>query len=227
MSSGLTIVCASNDRAVLEANLLRSPCIARQAVPCIVETGYANVPTAYNHAAAEARTDLLCFAHQDVFLPEGWVEALVGQVGLVAERDPDWGVLGSAGVVIRDNTKEWVGHALDGGDAFGKPEGLPAEADTLDEMLLVCRKQDAAFDEMMPSHHLFGAELCLRLRREGRRSYAIDAYCEHHSTQPRNQLPPEFVLSCGYLYAKFADVLPIVTTCVTIQRVNGVCSLSL
>lgn len=216
-----TVVCAANDREVLQENLLASPCIAQGRCACIVQEGYRNVPRAYNQAAAQVSGGLVCFVHQDVRLPKGWGQAMLEQLVLVEEQDPAWGMVGCAGAAIREEKKDLLGYVYDGCTVFGGPEGLPAPVDTLDELALICRKQDAVFDEGMPNYHLFGAELCLRLRRDGRRVYAINAYCHHNS--PRQRLTAEFAAGCGYLYAKYPDMLPIATTCVTIARVDGVC----
>ena len=224
-STPLTIICACNNREILNTNLMTSPCLADGSCEFIVQEGYRNVPQAYNEGIARASHDLLCFLHQDVILPAGWPETLLGQVASVEAQDPDWGVLGCFGARIRENRKSLIGHVYDGCTLLGGPEGLPAEMDTLDELALICRKPDAHFDEGLPNYHLLGAELCLRLRRAGRKAYAIDAYCHHNSA--RRRLNAEFATGCGYLYAKYADMLPIATTCVTIVRDEGVCTLCL
>ncbi len=220
-----SIICASHDKTVLEENLLASPCIQGGNCDCIVQQGFANIPQAYNEAAKQAHNDLLCFVHHDVTLPEGWETRLLEQVARMEEIDPDWAVLGCAGAVLRDGEKRWLGHLYDRCHVFGQPEGLPAEVDTLDELLLVCRKKDARFDEGMPNYHLFGAELCLRMRKQGRKCYAIDAYCNHNSGNW--SLKADFAVGAGYLYAKYADMLPIATTCATIHRQDGICVFSL
>jgi len=222
-----TIICASNDDEMLNQCLLRSPCIARGAYECIVQKGFANVPAAYNQAVRHAGTDLLCFVHQDVFLPEGWDEAFLRQVERVERMDPSWALVGCAGTLVCDQVKQWAGHIDDRGIPFGAAEGLPVQVESLDELLIACRRADAEFDEGMPNYHLFATELCLRRRREGRRVYAIDAFCHHNSRLRRDGIPGPFALGCGYLYAKYPDMLPIVATSVTIQRIDGVCVLSL
>ncbi len=221
-----TIICASHDRNVLDENLLRSPCIRQRRCECTIVENTSNVSVAYNKAASDASTELVCFVHHDVYLPEGWDTTLLEQVEQVKREDSQWALLGCAGVYVKEKTKYWAGHLDDRGAAFDHREGLPRVVDTLDEVVLVCRRNDAAFDEWMPNHHLYATELCLRRRREGRRVYAVDAYCHHLSRQSRARLPWGFALSAGYLYGKYPEMLPIVTTCATIQRINGVCVLS-
>lgn len=222
MTVPLTIICASNDDETLEENLLESPCIADGKVECIIQKGFSNVPLAYNQAMGQASNDLIAFLHHDVRLPEGWESKVLEQIEKVATIDPNWAIAGCAGAVLRGQDKFWLGNIFDRASQFGNDEPLPALVDTLDELSLICRKADALFDEAMPSHHLFGAELCLRHRKKGRKCYAINAYLHHNSFQDRYYLDATFAISCGYIYANYRDLMPIATTCVTIHQRDGV-----
>jgi hypothetical protein len=84
--------------------------------------------------------------------------------------------------------------------------------DTLDELLLVTRRGAYLFDEAIPSHHLFGADLCLQAARAGKKNYAIKAFCHHNSTQDF-YLPQDFWASAEYIRNKWPNRLPIHTTC--------------
>jgi hypothetical protein len=224
--AGLTLICSSNDDEVLNKNLLLSPCLARDHVQCLVQRGYLNTASAYNKAVLAAEHDLICFVQPDVLLPEGWDEALAAQVAAVERMDREWAVLGIAGALIEGETKRVMGHYRESGEEFGSADGLPAEVQSVDDLLIVCRRETALFDEWMPNPSLVGTELCLRMRREERRCYAIDAYCHHNPSGDRAKLPLDYLLSCGYLYARYPDMLPIVATRVTIQQIQGVCALT-
>ena len=226
MSMALTIICASNDDETLEENLLSSPCIAESKVECIVQKDFCNVPFAYNEAVKEASNDLIAFLHHDVRLPEGWEEKAFEQIDKISGLDPDWAVAGCAGAILRCREKFWLGNIFDRTTQFGEDEELPAVVDTLDELSLICRKPDAQFDEDMPSYHLFGTELCLRHRKNGRQCYAIDAYLHHNSPHAKRKLDASFAVCCGYIYCKYMDMMPIAATCVTIHKKDGVIAFS-
>lgn len=222
----LTIICAGGDDDTRNNNLLASPCLAEPGVQCLVITGYRSVAAAYNDAVEHAQHELLCFAQPDVHLPEGWDKALVEQIRRVEEIDPDWALAGALGAARLGDEKHYVGHFREGAEDFGSGEGLPAEVESLDDMLVVCRRGDAAFDEGMPNHHLLATELCLRMRGAGRRCYAVDAYFHHNTPPNAERLPLDYLVSCGYLYGRYPDMLPILAPRVTIQRIDGVCVLS-
>lgn len=224
--AGLTIVCVTHDQETVNKNLLASPCLANPGIQCLVLTGYPNVAAAYNAAVLHAEHDLLCFVQPEVVLPAGWDEAIVAQAARVSEIDPDWAVLGVLGAARRGDEKHYLGHLREGGAEVGSAEGLPAEVDALDDTLLVCRQGDASFDEWMPNPSLLGTELCLRMRQEGRRCYAVDAYLHCNAPADANRLPLDYLVSCGYLYARYSEMLPILAPRVTIQRLNGVCVLT-
>jgi hypothetical protein len=222
----LTIVCSANDEEVLGKNLLASPCLADEGIQFLVMRGYLSTAAAYNAAALHAKHDLVCFVRPEVHLPEGWDTAFADQMARLNEFDPDWAVAGLLGVALREDAKHYLGHVREREEDFGSAEGLPAEVDSLDDMVLICRREDAVFDEWMPNGFLLGTELCLRMRESGRRCYAINAYAHHNASPEQTRLSLDYLVSCGYLYARYGEMLPILATRVTIQRLNGVCVLS-
>lgn len=276
----LAIITASpfDRRAILEQNLLQSPCIKSGQVPLVVAPPSGNVPWSYNRAVegdlcpsgmlfvfnkiindgycdgtdgswrkfmsrCVQDSKLLAFIHDDVILPAGWPERLQEQIALVEKEDPNWGVIGCAGV--RGNGakyKVWAGSLWDRDQPY-PPVGwetvdkLPAQVDTLDECVLVTRGKgdrfgclgDNPFSTLMPSgHHLFGADLCLGLRQGGLKAYAIDAPVQHNSTAGRMEIPVGFYVAAGYLLAKYPDMMPIHTTCLTmVMDDDGVVQVSI
>jgi hypothetical protein len=229
--ANLSFIVPVNKEDVLKRNILRSKVYRDGKHEFIIQTGYDNVPRAYNDAVAKATNELLVFCHQDVFFPDSWEDEFFAQLAKVEEKDPDWGVLGSYGVqaAIRFWTRKrgitYVGdHRLTvaGGrfvidDRF--PKDLPREVETLDEEILIVRKQYAVFDEDIPNNHFYGADLCLRATAEGRKSYAISAYLHHNMTS--TWIKEDFYVAGRYMYDKFNRKLPISTTCVIIEDDNG------
>ncbi len=202
----LSIICSANNETLLRDNLLRSPIVTRHEL--IVKQNYRNVSAAYNRAMEQSESDYLIFVHQDVYLPDSFEDDLFN--ALIDLNDVDWGVLGVAGKL----GDKYLGHILDRGNPWGSPQGLPAEVQTLDELLLILKRDTFHFDESLPNHHMFGADVCLQAREEGKKVLAIDAYCEHNSALRGH--PAGIELGMEYMRKKWQHRLPIHTTCVTI-----------
>ena len=72
----ITVVTASHNRAILDANLARSPLIASGAAPLHVEHNALSAAAAYNRALDATKSEIVVFAHHDVYLPKGWETVL-------------------------------------------------------------------------------------------------------------------------------------------------------
>ena len=203
-----SLICASNNGEILAQNFLRSD-IAKK-YPAMVMSGYTNVQKAYNEAMKAATGDVLCFVHQDVFLPPSFESDL--NRSLECLKDQDWGVLGPAG----QSPLGCLGHIVDRGTPWGSPVGLPAQTQTLDELLLIIKKDTFKFDESMPNYHLFGADLCMQANEAGKQCFAIDTLCYHNSING-SVLPGDFHEGVEYMARKWAHKLPIYTTCTLIK----------
>src|SRR5438045_2602831 len=75
VSGRVSLVVAVNDDRVLETTLLASPWV-REQCQVILKRGFASAAAAYNSGLSEAEEEILIFAHQDVFLPGGWLQDL-------------------------------------------------------------------------------------------------------------------------------------------------------
>src|SRR5262245_28323809 len=87
------VVSAVNNDAVLRSCLLSSPEI-NTASEVILQTGYQSAASAYNAGIERAKSDVLVLVHQDVFLPNGWVDQLRNAVEHLEAKDPRWAVAG-------------------------------------------------------------------------------------------------------------------------------------
>ena len=112
MPCSVQIFCVANEQATLTRNLLASPEIADGRVGVSVIWGAKAASAAYRDAIASAHADIVVFAHQDVYFPEGWFS----QLRLVCQRlnsvDPCWAVAGICGMT---NEGEFVAHLWDAG----------------------------------------------------------------------------------------------------------------
>ncbi len=214
---GLTIefVTPSHNPRILEKNLLKSKIFKKYKL--IIQADYTNISKAYNEAATNA--DIVIYVHHDVYLPPLFEKNLLTSLSRVERIDPNWGVLGIAGATADVSNKDGIrlyGHLLDRGQPLGNHRGLPREVDTLDEVMLITRG-DLKFDENIPSTHFYGVDICLQARLQGRKSYAIDAYCHHNSGFVNEVWPEGFLLAKDYIRKKYEHLLPIPTTCTIIS----------
>ena len=106
------------DEHVLKTFLLESPGI-NSANEVILQRGYASAASAYNAAIQKASSELLVFVHQDVYLPEGWIETVTRATDILSVQDSNWGVMGVWGAVDSRQRVTSIGREImDGSDRF-------------------------------------------------------------------------------------------------------------
>lgn len=219
--SDFTIVAPVNDGQKYAECLHSSPCVWKDEIEVIKQTGYRNISQAYNDALERVKTQYVIFAHQDVFLPEDFMSQLIDQIARLrlefSGTDTRWSMLGVAGV---DHLGVRYGNLISSGEPWQHDTmNLPHVVQTLDECLLVCKTASINFDENMPTAHFYGADACLE--RNGF-CYAIDAPIEHRRTLAPNIMDYGFFMGAGYIYRKWWRKCPIYTTCCKIDRNDGV-----
>lgn len=211
-----SLISAVSDEEILKRCLLSSPDVG-SATEVILQTGYTSAAAAYNNAVQKSNTDLLVFIHQDVYLPEGWLASVLGAIELVTRTDQDWGVFGVWGP---RRSGEMAGFVYDGGwrRVLGHPFEGGLEVDSLDEVVLILRKSTGLrFDPFIPGFHMYGTDICLEARRQGRKCYAIAAFCIHNTNQ-YGMLPWQFWKGYLAMRRKWKAQLPVETTCTKITR---------
>jgi glycosyltransferase involved in cell wall biosynthesis len=216
--SDWSLIVAVNNEAVLRTTLLASPDIDSHC-QLIRKSGFDSAGSAYNSGLSEATSEVVVFAHQDVYLPKGWKANLSRALQALETTDPNWGVLGVFGV-SRGSTTEMRGHCYSTGlnRVLGEPFDNPIEANVLDELLLVLRRSSGLrFDDRLPNFHLYGADICLRARADGMKCYIIPAFCIHNSNGVR-YLPLDYWRSYAYMRRKWWSILPVNTCCSTISK---------
>jgi hypothetical protein len=208
-----SVISAVNDERILESCLLQSPDLF-SAADLILQTGFASAADAYNSGMARAKGEILVFVHQDVYLPEGWINCVERAIEVLKDQDPNWAVLGVWGVRNDGGTAGYVYWQEVGGSQF---EG-GIEVATLDELVLIVRRSSAlSFDESLRGFHMYGADICLEARRRGMKCYAIGAFCIHNS-KGYKMLPIQFWKAYVFMMKKWKSHLPIKTTCIEITR---------
>jgi GT2 family glycosyltransferase len=206
-----TIICVTNNDKVLKSCLLSSPEI-QSASDVILQRGFSSAGAAYNAGMEKAESDILVFAHQDVYLPVGWVAAVEKAVEVLAKQDPRWAVLGIWGV---QRSGLGVGNLYCAGlmQRLGQTFEMPKEVRSLDEAVLIVRKSAGVrFDENLPSFHMYGTDICQEANRQGMKCYAISAFCIHN-TNGYNMLPWDYWKCYFLMRKKWKQQLPIATPC--------------
>ena len=173
-----------------------------------------------NLGIEKSRAPLVVCCHQDVRLPDGWLDRFLGQIARVEDRDRQWGVAGVMGVGFNG---AFAGHIRD--PHTSRPFGrLPRKVQSLDEVCLAIRRDGGLrFDEGLGGFHLYGADLCLQAGMKGMSCYALDACLEHLSG---GKLDESFYRMADRLCAKWrvAPGAPslIETTCGVFQIGSGI-----
>lgn len=203
----IEFIIASHNNEVLQKNIFSSCGIGNY--PVHIQRGFTNVSKAYNSVKTNAQ--VIIYVHEDVFLPKTFEKDLYKALYLVPD---DWAVLGVAGVKLINGKKQNIGYINDRGRLWGKPLDNPVEVDTLDELLLITRG-DFVFDEQFPLD-FYGADICLQAKAQGRKCYAINAFCEHNSSRVIGGRTPAFYEAEKRFRNKWIDYLPIGTTCSTL-----------
>lgn len=215
--SGITFCVAVNKPEILKRNFLASPCLANpQQFQVLIQQGFSSAASAYNEAIEKSVNDLIVFAHQDVYLPEGWVQQLQESQAVVEQSDRRWGVLGCYGITGDGKYCGYVCSSTQG--IHGKHFDEPERVQTLDEIVLIMRRSSGLrFDEDLPHFHLYGTDICLAAAQKGMMSYAICAPCIHN-TEQGPILPSQFYECCAGIRQKWMTALPIQTTCIRLTR---------
>jgi SAM-dependent methyltransferase len=216
----VTIVTCVTDPAQLNANLLASPDLGPGSPhEVLLDHSCRSAAEAINRALDGSRHRLCIFAHQDVYLPRGWIGRFLTQMEEAGRRLGRMGVCGVYGVANRGGSFVRAGRVVDRERLLAEPEPLPCVVDTLDELLLAIPRPSPLRVNPDLGFHLYGADLGLQAREHGLAAAVIDAPCLHNSRSVG--VPPEFARSVEVFQRVWADALPVGTSCARIER-NGV-----
>jgi hypothetical protein len=217
MTCSVQVYCVANDQATLVRNLQASPDIAEGRVELSVIWGARGASVAYRDAIESAHADILVFAHQDVYFPEGWFSQLMLTCRRLRSVDPCWAVAGLCGMTSEG---EFVGHLWDAGlgTLCGGPLDGPRKVTSLDEVVLIVRRASGiAFDPALPSFHLYGTDIVLEAQRAGMKSYAIDLPVIHNS-KAGVRLDGAYIAAYRFMIHKWRPLLPLPTVIVQLTR---------
>lgn len=206
----VTFVVVVNDYDELRWNLLASPVAVDDRHQWLLIDNRNNaaadgIASLYDGGLDQADNDIVFFVHQDVYFPLGWEARVATALQVLAETDPNWGVLGAVG----------MGSAADGQSAvrghWSDPNGyhchgpLPCRVRTLDELWLGIHKdRGPTFDPALPGFHCYGVDLCLSAEAMGMSNYAVDAFVWHKYRDRQGNLVAR-PRDSGKLCARWSD----------------------
>ena len=197
------------------------------AEPALQVVAIRNCPSAadgLNIGIARAETEWVVCVHQDVWLPEGWDRCVLEQLNEAERRFGPIGVAGVYGVgeviTLCDQSQplaaERIGWVVDRGRMLSDGTELPAQVATLDELLLIVRRDAGLRFDPVLGFHLYGADICLQASEAGLAVVALAAQCHHNSRSVG--LPEAFFASAGVFARKWRHRLPVATPCAIIDR---------
>ena len=176
----ISVVCVVNDRPVFGNSLLTS--LSEQdteyeLVKVDNDRGqFDSISKALNQGGLNAHGEYLMFVHQDV--------SLVGKSWLRrAERFCEHLGKGVFGVASVSSDGDYLGFIIDRGEFWGAPLKEPVETFALDECLMIVPREvflGNKFDESF-HFHSYGADLNLRLKKQGLGVYVIPCPIYHNS----------------------------------------------
>ena len=210
----ITVVACTNDDAQLAHNLLASPCLVDGRHEVLLYAGMTSAAEGLNRGIEEASNDVVVLVHQDVYLPGWWPAQLWAQWEAAAAAGGPVGVGAAFGVRYRKTDRTSVGHVVDRDRLLWKPTPLPADVDTVDEMLLVVPRVTPLRFEPALGWDLYGADFALQAHAAGLRAVVLDVPCFHNSL--RAGLGISYSESAAVLASKWVDEAVIVTSCSTI-----------
>jgi hypothetical protein len=129
-----------------------------------------------NRFLREAKGEFVIICHQDVLITINDRKKLEQQINLVTSLDPNWGVLGNAGINDMYNTSMVMTEA---GISLRKGV-LPSKVKSLDEnFLLLKASANLAVAGDLEGFHMYGTDLCLVAECLGYSAFAIDFQIYH------------------------------------------------
>lgn len=211
-----TVACASNNDAILAANLARSP-LFETGVPLHIERNAPSAAIAYNRALDATTAPVVVFAHHDVYLPRGWETVLAARLAEVEAIDPNWALFGAFGVGL-DHSHIGPVWSSSLGQIVGRVPMQPIRVQSFDELLIVLRRASGIrFDDIAPGWHLYGTDIVQTARARGLHAYA-GALPTIHNDRHHDALRGDFDACYHFMRHKWRGALPLRSPIVKISR---------
>ena len=221
------VTCVSN-LEVLQRCLLTSPCVAEKRVALQAHFNVRSAAEAFNTAMASTPPgEWVVWVHQDVRLPDEWdhrfAEAIAG-AQMAFECLAIAGVYGLRGF---GDAAVRAGRVLDRGQLLDEPAGLPALADSLDELLIAVQSGHGLTFDPTLGFDFYATDVIMAAREKGLNAAVVDGFCEHWSDTPSQGTIPrrmaERICSSGAAFeAKWLHRFPVQTSWLLLERQGDV-----
>jgi len=216
MPRSFSIAAAVNDDDVLAQCLLSSPDI-EHVKGFSAYRGYPSASLAHNQALFDNTADVLVIAHQDVYLPAGFIERLNTAIDDVECIDSKWAVIGLIGIDADRNIggEVWSSGI---GRVVGHPIRSPMPVENVDELVIVINARSGVlFDPNLPGYHLYGLDVVQNAKSRGYSSWVVNNPVIHHS-KPLLTLDRSYHKAWNFSRRKWAKKLPICSLVCDLER---------
>lgn len=214
------IAAAVNNEEVLKHNLLASPCLKSRSLETYFARGAKSASCAYNEIIDATSGEYIIFAHQDVYLPSGWIEKLEYLLAELETSHPEWALLSPFGISQDNQMHRGTVWSSSLGAVVGEPVGEPVEAQSFDELLFVMKRSSGLrFDEKLPNFHMYGTDIVQTARQSGKKALIVELPVIHNDSF-HEKLGWDFTESFKYIQKKWKSHLPLTTPCVRISWHN-------
>ena len=184
-----SVLCATNNALQYQNNLAVSPDLLQENTPHQLLALYQapNIAVALAEGIKHCQHTWIVLAHQDVYLPQGWL-ADVQHAWHMAEQKLGRaiGVAGVAGMVQNAaGDFDFAGCAMDRIYTFlHSADQLPAQAHSLDELVLVYRR-DRFMPELNPAlgFHYYATDSVFKAEAEGFVGAILPVPCLHNTSR--------------------------------------------
>jgi hypothetical protein len=226
MHSRFHVYCCArlSDTDRLQTDLAASPEIANGKVGLTVLWNQAAASSAYSQAIHAATSEIVVFAHCDVYFPANWFERLAWEVDRLSRLDSSWAV---AGISSKTSADKLIGRIFDTSlepvfpktsGVFGSSLTTPVRIVSADELVLIVRRASGvSFDPLLPEFHLYGTDIILEAEKQGKGAYGLDMPLIHNA-KAQLRLGPDYVRAYRFMVRKWRARLPVPTTCVPLMQ---------
>jgi hypothetical protein len=216
-ASDFVVISAVNDIDILNNCLARSEDIRNGDLKLITIDGATSMAQAYNDGLDRTDAPIVLFAHQDIYLPRGWLDRALAVLEALTRAHPDWRVAGPYGVQP-DGVHAGRVWDVTMGRELGTAGFASAPVGALDELLLILRNDGSyRFDADLPHFHLYGTDVVQQALADNRSAWAVELPLVHNN-RPIESLRGGYASAYTYMRRKWRRHLPIPTAVCTLSR---------
>lgn len=146
---------------------------------------------AFNCGIDVASGKHLILCHDDLLIPNDWLQRIKARISEFYTKGINWGVIGPAGI-FNNKAAFFLYDKNNKPLKYSNPTIINDqsyyEVESLDELCLIIDKAYGLrfSDDALSGFHFYGANLCYLANSKHLKNFAIDAYCHHKSNGNKN-----------------------------------------